>query len=436
MDLRRAGSALGSLLWLTACGDAFVAEGDAVGVSGVGGSGSSTGAGGVTGAGGSGGVTGAGGAGGVTSAGGAGGVTSAGGAGGVTSAGGAGGVTSAGGAGGAGGGAGSEPADCVTPPGSCKVGACVGGACSYSTAKDGTACDDGDACTKGDACAAGACAGAPLDCSGLDGACVIGVCGAGKCTAAARSDDTLCEDGNLCTLGDHCVAGVCTKGIGAVGCSSQGPCKQSACNPATGQCQETPKPDGSACTDGNACTVDKCFQGACQSVSAVCGSSDGCCPAGCDGNDPDCTCTDVALTAKVSLTGPGPVAYVNDGQAQLSCLYATLTNSPSVGADVELTWPAAVTVAAIHVDGAAQFGLMCGVAQDRHIASMVVQYWNEQKQAYLDAGVVGSALGDITMTFGAPVTTSRLRLHDIRSGVGENSVVYEVFAFPIAGCTP
>lgn len=50
---------------------------------------------------------------------------------------------------------------------------------------EGLACDDGNSCTTGDACAAGVCGG----------------------TVAA--DGTACDDGRLCTPADTCAAGVC-----------------------------------------------------------------------------------------------------------------------------------------------------------------------------------------------------------------------------------
>src|SRR6476646_3547555 len=55
---------------------------------------------------------------------------------------------------------------------------------------------------------------------------------------ASSPDGALCNDGNACTQGDHCAAGVCTG---------------------------TVAPDGTACTDGNLCTNnDACLAGLCK----------------------------------------------------------------------------------------------------------------------------------------------------------------------------
>jgi hypothetical protein len=55
---------------------------------------------------------------------------------------------------------------CTAPPSSCfaSPGTCSGGSCSYPFA-NGVSCDDGDPCTVGDACNAGVCKGAPMACT-------------------------------------------------------------------------------------------------------------------------------------------------------------------------------------------------------------------------------------------------------------------------------
>jgi hypothetical protein len=114
---------------------------------------------------------------------------------------------------------------------------------------DGTPCDDGDACTDSDRCASGECVGGPPhDCGGR----CLGCDPALGCVPLQAG--APCDDGNLCTLDDHCRgdADVCLPGPGT-GCD--GPCLTGACGP-DGVC--LPKPAGTTCSDGDACTVDAC----------------------------------------------------------------------------------------------------------------------------------------------------------------------------------
>ena len=69
------------------------------------------------------------------------------------------------------------------------------------------------------------------DCGALDGACVVGVCGPnGECETQPRVDGSACDDGDLCTLEDTCVAGVCESVPKA--CTSD-VCMTSTCDPET-----------------------------------------------------------------------------------------------------------------------------------------------------------------------------------------------------------
>jgi len=97
-------------------------------------------------------------------------------------------------------------------------------------------CDDGDPCTDGDACYEGACTGAPKDCSALDSDCTVGVCAAdGTCEALPVAGS--CDDGDPCTLGDSCSAGVCEGA--AMDCSAlDAPCQQGVC--VEGACEAQP----------------------------------------------------------------------------------------------------------------------------------------------------------------------------------------------------
>ncbi|MBI3770282.1 MAG: right-handed parallel beta-helix repeat-containing protein [Deltaproteobacteria bacterium] len=137
-------------------------------------------------------------------------------------------------------------------------------------------CDDGDTCTVGDHC----CGDADVCVPGTPRAC-IGACLSGVCDPLAgcmpRPSDAACDDGNTCTVGDHC------RGDGDV-CVSGGPrvcvgqCLTGTCDPQRG-CQ--PRVAIARCSDGDACTQDD----HCRGDGDFCLSGS---PTNCDDGDP-CT---------------------------------------------------------------------------------------------------------------------------------------------------
>ena len=135
------------------------------------------------------------------------------------------------------------------------------------------ACDDGDACTVQDVCADSKCvAGEPQTCA--DGnPCTDDACEPAKgCTHVNSEKD--CDDGNKCTLEDHCLAGNCVPGK-APACDDGNPCTTATCDPGQG-CQNLA--NALPCSDGDACTsADKCAGGACTAGAAVaCSDGNGC----------------------------------------------------------------------------------------------------------------------------------------------------------------
>lgn len=96
---------------------------------------------------------------------------------------------------------------------------------------------------------------------------------AGACFAHC---DTLCSDGNACTI-DACDASEqCISTHPPVNCDDSSLCTIDSCNPATG-CANVPK----TCADGNNCTVDACdpLTGACVAPPVVCPTGQSCNPA-------------------------------------------------------------------------------------------------------------------------------------------------------------
>ena len=204
--------------------------------------------------------------------------------------------------------------------GSCLIeGACVtagttkpGGACLLCapsttntdwTLAEGASCDDGNPCTLGDTCAAGLCAGTPLDCSGLADGCNDGVCLGGSCQKAPKGGP--CDDGNPCTFSDQCLGGAC---VGTpVDCSAlDTPCKQGICEGGACKVKELKGPcdDGDTCTENDQCTNGECKGTAkdCSTLTDTCNvglCSNGSCvkqptPGPCNDGD-TCTSSDACL---------------------------------------------------------------------------------------------------------------------------------------------
>lgn len=141
-------------------------------------------------------------------------------------------------------------------------------------------CDDGTACTL-DICdpETGECANVVGDCIPDDAApCLLYVCEPG---VGCVEYDKKCDDGDPCTLDDHCDAatgecayappvscGVCEEvdpancECVALDCDDGSECSNDSCDPESGCVHEAAFPGecmvNHQCDDGNACTVDSC----------------------------------------------------------------------------------------------------------------------------------------------------------------------------------
>jgi len=111
---------------------------------------------------------------------------------------------------------------------------------------------------------------------GTTSACVQGVEVGGECLA---DDDGIVCDGGLCALAASCQTGQCLP-IRVRACDDGNPCTSDFCDADTG-CYAEPLADGTACSDGNGCTLaDTCMQGICDGDAATCGAPAECEEAG------------------------------------------------------------------------------------------------------------------------------------------------------------
>ena len=123
----------------------------------------------------------------------------------------------------------------------CTDDACLGAeGCSYTPLTEGE-CLDGDACTIGDHCEAGVCLGAPIDCDDED-PCTDDICdGLGGCDFL--SNHASCDDGDPCTVSDGCEESICSGYAVACDCTGDADC--------------APLDDGDLCTGSLFCNQDE-----------------------------------------------------------------------------------------------------------------------------------------------------------------------------------
>ncbi|MGB0591567.1 MAG: FG-GAP-like repeat-containing protein [Myxococcota bacterium] len=194
--------------------------------------------------------------------------------------------------------------------------ACIGDSCAACVLEPvaGQSCDDGDACTLNDVCSeTGSCAGEwdKFGCGCTDDAkceadpeyndaCHVGRCDLDifKCYAEQQADGYACDDADLCTHTDECVAGVCTST--PYDCDDTNLCTDDSCN-GDGTC--TNDANTLACDDGDACTTDD----TCHSKACVGGV-----PPTCD-DDAYCNGLETCDSAVGCVDGTAPV--LDDGVA-------------------------------------------------------------------------------------------------------------------------
>ena len=102
------------------------------------------------------------------------------------------------------------------------------GACAPAT---GTPCDDGNACTTGDTCQAGVCMGTQIFCNSPPACKLVTTCSSGTCNYSQNSPDGIAD--NKCLGGTpYCYGGTCVKCTSDQHCSGAIP----SCDPSTHVC--------------------------------------------------------------------------------------------------------------------------------------------------------------------------------------------------------
>ncbi len=213
---------------------------------------------------------------------------------------------------------GSNPVTCVALSQCHNVGECnpATGVCTNPKKIDDTPCNDNNECTLEDICQNGACVGRnTVECVPMNACHYAGECdpASGECSDPVKPDGTGCNDNDLCTRSDTCQSGFCT-GDDPVICSAVNECHYvGACNPSTGVCSEPAKPDGTGCDDENLCTrEDLCYGGECTGTDpVVCPESTDCLTVfACDPESGECG-TEAAADGADCDDG----AYCNVGEA-------------------------------------------------------------------------------------------------------------------------
>ena len=185
-----------------------------------------------------------------------------------------------------------DSTQCPEDGSQCTMASCEANQCGQASAPDGIVCDYLDGMNNG-VCEAGTCVAAP-DCTTSEqcddsNTCTVNSCVDGTCQAMPEEDGAACDvEGNPGT----CEMGVCEGLCDNVDCSDGNDCTtDGVCDPLDGtcggggnepvdtSCDDDRVCDGQGncvecatderCDDGDECTIDRCVDGACQSVRKV-----------------------------------------------------------------------------------------------------------------------------------------------------------------------
>ncbi|MFO0587372.1 MAG: VCBS repeat-containing protein [Polyangiaceae bacterium] len=233
-----------------------------------------------------------------------------------------------------------DPGDCPGEDTPCQTRTCESGTCGFSNSPAGAP----GTSTPND-CLSAACDGAGHETSSPDDAdlplddgnpCTVETCVAGVPSHPADADGTPCSDGSACTLSDTCQSGVCAGGA-AVVCAALDDCHLAGlCNPMNGQCDNPMKADGASCDDGDLCTTgNACKAGVCDIGSALACGVNQACDAGNCAPVPACDGV-VGLPTPPLVVAGGALGAVADMNADGKLDFIRLGVSSGPGVSVQL----------------------------------------------------------------------------------------------------
>jgi hypothetical protein len=139
--------------------------------------------------------------------------------------------------------------------------------CLDTTTPTGARCDDGNICTIGEHCRSGQCTGGTArDCSQFNGLCTTGICDLTVgCKQVTANEGQACDDALFCSGPGTCTSGTCV--ASPITCPpAPGPCLQDGvCNEQLDRCVYLPKPTNTPCENVYPCrTGDYCdYRGIC-----------------------------------------------------------------------------------------------------------------------------------------------------------------------------
>jgi len=344
---------------------------------------------------------------------------------------------------------------------SCHSGKCVAG-CVGNTKLCGADCVDTSnnplycgsciiACDVGSSCLNGVCTvpcpsgetscGADLGgCFNLQtsashcGSCAVtcdqgNTCIAGNCRLTCIAPETACSnvycanlvtDNNNCgACGNICAGGtVCVPSGGSAASTCKIPCVsgQTLCGTTCVNLQNDPSHCGGCGTMCNA--MQTCVSGGC--VNA------------CNNSARSATATNSGGSAAPAY---GPAA-MNDGVGPSCSAYSWVTNGTSPGGKwIAYSWPSALQVGGLYIQTDSSGGSICSTA-GRNLNGATVQWMNGS--SWTTAGTISGQTGTtVRYDFPSPVTTNQIRLYDIFTSAGNgNTIIFEWYVYPVAGCTP
>lgn len=170
---------------------------------------------------------------------------------------------------------------------------------------------------------------ANLDCTGGD-TCSTAVCNphTGACQHTPVADGTECTypgPPDLCYPPATCQSGICTRGMRAICPSYAGGCIQSlGCNPATGQCDTGPSPDGTRCFRDEGCVQGTCANGICLDPPVRDCGGDACRLCGYD------SCLDACICVAVACSGD-PDCQNSSCDPEIGCVYQPIREGEPCG---------------------------------------------------------------------------------------------------------